>query len=501
MYLPTVIIHFLDQLQDLVFTIVLDPSPMAIFTNAALVRFTGINRDTLPNHPEVLRHLIHKDDWQDFLSLASSETPKTGKFRLLSKDGHWANVEGNFSRTDIEAGLAKVVQVIMRPNQPAEPMKAQDDALDQVAEIGRYLGQVSEPAEVYQRLGESVQRICPKAAAVLLGYAKPKGEGYKLEYARVGLENIDRSQWVDIAVSPAHLLDALYTTRVAKTYGEVDKNEEIAALTAAFPFLDTFSKNNSSALLVPLLAGDEVAGWLLALSSGVNAFTSADTSLVTAIANLAGSLLQTVSNHDLLTEAYDKTIEGWGTAVEIRDHESMGHSVRVAELTVRLAKRLGISGDNLVNIRRGALMHDIGKLGVPDSILLKAGPLDIEEIHEMRKHPQHAFEMLKNIGFMKDAIEIPYSHHERWDGTGYPLKLKGNAIPIAARIFSLVDVYDSMLSNKPYRRAWSINQVIDYIELNSGSMFDPRVAKEFVSMILEDNRERRRQLAEAESAN
>jgi HD-GYP domain-containing protein (c-di-GMP phosphodiesterase class II) len=178
-----------------------------------------------------------------------------------------------------------------------------------------------------------------------------------------------------------------------------------------------------------------------------------------------------------LTLAYDATIEGWSRALDLRDKETEGHTKRVTEITLRLAQLFGMNDRELVQIRRGALLHDIGKLGVPDGILLKPGSLSDEEWIVMRKHPQFAFDMLAPIQYLKPALDIPYCHHEKWDGTGYPRGLKGDQIPLTARIFAIVDVWDALTSDRPYRPAWPEEKVLAHIRSLSGTHFDPQVNK------------------------
>jgi len=178
-----------------------------------------------------------------------------------------------------------------------------------------------------------------------------------------------------------------------------------------------------------------------------------------------------------LSIAYDATLEGWAKALELRDRETVGHAHRVIEMTLQVADKLGIRGQALQHIRRGALLHDIGKMGIPDSILLKPGPLSPHEWEIMRQHPVHAYEMLKTIGYLEPALEIPYCHHERWDGNGYPRGLKDTAIPLSARIFAVVDVWDALTSDRPYRFAWSESRALEYIRMESGRHFDPQVVR------------------------
>jgi putative nucleotidyltransferase with HDIG domain len=184
-----------------------------------------------------------------------------------------------------------------------------------------------------------------------------------------------------------------------------------------------------------------------------------------------------------LVNAYDTTLEGWSKALELRDHETQGHTRRVTELTLRLAEKIGIPQAEMEHIRRGALLHDIGKMGVSDSVLLKPGPLNEEEWIAMKRHPVLAFELLSPIHFLKQALDIPYCHHEKWDGSGYPRGLKENEIPIAARAFALADVWDALTSDRPYRKAWSEEKAYQYIREQAGMHFDPDIVKAFLRMM------------------
>lgn len=180
--------------------------------------------------------------------------------------------------------------------------------------------------------------------------------------------------------------------------------------------------------------------------------------------------------------AYDTTLEGWSRAIEMRDEITEGHTRRVIELTLLMARKLGIKESDLINVRRGALLHDIGKLGVPDRILLKPGPLTDEEWAIMKQHPVLAFDWLFPIKYLRNSLEIPLCHHEKWDGSGYPRGLKGDQIPLEARIFAVADVWDALHSDRPYRKAWSKENVIEYIKENSGKHFDPTVVEAFLKL-------------------
>jgi putative two-component system response regulator len=187
--------------------------------------------------------------------------------------------------------------------------------------------------------------------------------------------------------------------------------------------------------------------------------------------------------HQNLLAAYEATIEGWSHAMDLRDRETEGHSHRVAELTIQLARVSGLSEEQLLHIRRGALLHDMGKLGIPDSILHKPASLTEEEWVVMRSHPQLAHDMLNSIEYLRPALDIPYCHHEKWDGSGYPRGLKGEQIPLAARIFAVVDVWDALTSDRPYRPSWTREDALTHIRNQSGKHFDPEVVDLFLRVV------------------
>lgn len=186
-----------------------------------------------------------------------------------------------------------------------------------------------------------------------------------------------------------------------------------------------------------------------------------------------------------LQASYETTLEGWSHALDLRDKETEGHTLRVTELTLRIARAMGFSAEQLVHVRRGALLHDIGKMGVPDQILHKPGPLTEEEWRSMKRHPELAYELLSPIQYLAPALDIPHYHHEKWDGTGYPDGLKGEEIPLAARIFAVVDVYDALTSDRPYRASWSKEQALAYIRSEAGRHFDPTVVDIFLKELSE----------------
>jgi putative nucleotidyltransferase with HDIG domain len=262
---------------------------------------------------------------------------------------------------------------------------------------------------------------------------------------------------------------------------ETGSNFTRASLLAGESFLEFYA--------VPLIAKGEIKGVLEVFH---RASLPRNPEWLDFLETLAGQAAITIDQTQLFDDlqranleliiAYDATIEGWARAMDLRDKETENHTRRVTEMTLSLAKALGIKDSETLHIRRGALLHDIGKMGVPDNILLKEGALTEEEWILMRRHPNFAYEMLQPIKYLRQSLDIPYSHHEKWDGTGYPRGLAGEQIPLAARIFAIVDVWDALTSDRPYRKGWSKQKALKHIREQRGKHFDPRVVDAFLEI-------------------
>ena len=302
------------------------------------------------------------------------------------------------------------------------------------------------------------------------------GEGYRLEMAENGFQALEKAKEI---LPDVILLDVMMP---GMTGFEVCQHIREDKQLAEIP-------------IIILTALDDHNSMLKALEAGADDFISKPFDRYELRARLLGIMrlnrYQKLNTeranleraHAELMAAYDATILGWSRAMDLRDRETEGHSQRVAEMTVRLAESMGLDDKELIHLHRGALMHDMGKLGIPDSILHKPDELTDEEWQVMRQHPQLAYDMLNFIGYLRPALDIPYSHHEKWDGSGYPRGLKGEAIPLAARIFAIVDVWDALTSERPYRPAWKDEEALAYIQEQSGKHFQPRIVELFFEIV------------------
>lgn len=269
---------------------------------------------------------------------------------------------------------------------------------------------------------------------------------------------------------------------VLTTNARTDPRFEQQASVAAYQLL--------SILCAPLKVKDELIGVIYVdnrAQTGI--FSSDELELISMFANQAAVAIDNArlfdglqASNEELQEAYHATLEGWVRALDLRDKETEGHTKRVTALTEKLARKMGMDENALVHIQRGALLHDIGKMAIPDGILLKPAALSPEERTLIEMHPVYAYEMLTPIRFLSPALDIPYCHHEKWDGTGYPRGLSGDTIPLAARIFAVVDVWDALVSDRPYRKAMKPEDVKRKLREDSGRHFDPQVVDAFLEL-------------------
>jgi len=289
----------------------------------------------------------------------------------------------------------------------------------------------------------------------------------------------------------ARLTDHPHINKVVSTKAPVYLRDARKARLSAAEKIVVDSRQLVSILYFPLLLKEDVIGvFIVGTTSKPRQFSKSEIDLSYilsfqvsfAIANAQLYKKAQQATVDL-SLAYDATLEGWSRVLDMRDHATDAHTHRVADLTVALASRMGLPESEMGNIKRGALLHDIGKMAIPDAILQKSDGLSDKELAIMQTHPEKAYQILSQIEYLGSAMDIPYCHHERWDGTGYPRRLKGEQIPLAARLFAVIDVFDALTSDRPYRKAWKMEEVVEYIRGQSGISFWPAAVEAFLEMI------------------
>ncbi len=361
-----------------------------------------------------------------------------------------------------------------------------------VSEIGRVLTETLDLPVIFKRLDHYLYELLPGISVVFISFYDAQAQRFTCQFASLNGDPINTDELPPAPLEPpgrGTQSEVVYTRKplILNDLIERSKNLSVNVLVGED---DPVAQ---SGLYAPMLAHDKVIGALQVQSNELNRFTAEDAEALSLVANTAAVAIENTRLLDDLrrsnldrTRAYESTLEGWSRTLDLRDKETEWHSKKVAEKTVKLADMLGIDGDERVNIYRGALLHDIGKINIPDSVLLKAGSLTDDEWATMRGHPKIAFDLLNPIEYLRPALDIPYCHHEKWDGTGYPRGLKGVEIPLAARIFAIVDVWDALCSDRPYRKAWPRQQAIQYIRQMRGSHFDPDVTDAFLKMVEEE---------------
>jgi HD-GYP domain-containing protein (c-di-GMP phosphodiesterase class II) len=333
----------------------------------------------------------------------------------------------------------------------------------------------------FKAIFEVLSDIVEADAAIALKY-NPISQKFNL----LGTHGLDKG-----AIAKIHLYSDSGLTKQVIDKGQAIQVDNMRVSDTGESFNDLFSQEGFQAYVtIPLINRNEFLGVFEVLWRDIY---YADTWKLDVL-QLVGESITFAMEHtaiveelkhrnEELTSTYTSTIEGLSRALELRDLETEGHTRRVSDLSLRLAEHMQIPPDQRVFIQQGALLHDIGKLGIPDAILLKPGSLTPQEWKVMQQHPLYAYNILASILTLRQALAIPLYHHERWDGSGYPYGLKGEQIPLSARLFAVVDVYDALTSNRPYRSAWSRSEAVDYLHEQSGKLFDQRVVTHFLDLI------------------
>jgi len=365
------------------------------------------------------------------------------------------------------------------------------DSLSKIAEEirGTTLSQVTiydlEGQEITTTFIESGSQLNPETSSGIISRQDKESYMQELAVANIPYQGLYAPLEVRSGKDVGIIATSLAKTMLVRA-SNTTRFEIFGFVTTAFLFIIAVGLFTADRFTKPLLkvvdASSQVAAGNLDISvtpKGNDEVSALAKSFNQMVSSLQYSKSELIRAHEDTLQAYDRTIEGWCKALELRDNVTEGHTLRVTDLTLLIARQMEIGKEALVHIRRGALMHDIGKMAIPDSILKKPASLDDDEWIEMRKHPIYAYEMLNRISYLAPSLAIPYCHHEKWDGTGYPRGIAGEEIPLEARIFAIADVWDALCSDRPYRKALPAETALKYIEDNRGTHFDPKVVDAF----------------------
>jgi PAS domain S-box-containing protein len=417
--------------------------------------------------------------------LRNQSNSRRYEFTALNHAGWVMDFEASAAPIPYQGGTAILVILrdITERKRSEQNEREQRDLAEALRDTASALNSTLNFEEVLRRILENIRRVIPYTTATIMMIDKDRQSIYIA--AEEGYIEHDAQSWVKNFSAPIEQLPTLqrmFTTGAPLAIPHIPHFTDWVELGPT-----TWSLSYVGA---PIRVKGQILGFINLDSSIPGFFNAFHAEQLQAFADQAGIAINNAqlmgqlqqTNLDLLT-AYNTTILGWAKALELRDYETQGHSQRVTDLTLSLAEQMGIEEPQLTHIRYGALLHDIGKLGIPDAVLFKHGPLTEAEWRTMRMHPVYAHQVLAHIPYLAASIEIPYCHHEHWDGSGYPNGLKGEQIPLAARIFTIIDVWDSLLSNRPYHNAWSKQDALVYMNNQSGKIFDPTILRVFIEMM------------------
>ncbi|MFN8412000.1 MAG: PAS domain S-box protein [Anaerolineales bacterium] len=482
-----------ENIPSVVYQCLNDERYTFIYLNDAIEALTGYSKKEFIEdglsffdlyHPEDLSHIptnkIHK------ANAASQSFHITYRIKHKSGDWRWVDEWGSYVQNeDGSIGFIEGVIIDITERKHAEEfMHKRTQELELLAGISQSLRSASNGNEMISILMKSNLQIVGGAYSSIFMI-----EEHNNFFVSSGWYSSAAGKEKNLYLGKHHPIGEGITGHVFQT-GEIYiakdfQNDPYAIILPE----ESFLQDVKSGISLPIHSKEKTIGVLHLWLNEQREFSENEIRLLTAVTDMAGNAIdraalheQTLRQADELSFAYEKTLAGWARALELRDEPTEGHTRRVTELTLRLANDMGIPKNELIHIQRGATLHDIGKMGIPDSILHKPGPLTEQEWDIMRRHPQYAYDLLSVIPFLRPALDIPLCHHENWDGSGYPRGLKEKEIPLVSRIFSIVDVWDALTSDRPYRPAWSKEKSRQYIQDLSGKKFDPQVVDAFLKM-------------------
>ena len=373
-------------------------------------------------------------------------------------------------------------------------LEERNEVLKIINSVGQKLAESKSTNEIYEIFQHASYQILPNTSTIIFSLFNNQTEMIHPAYLHHEGQIIDITQLNPIPLEPPGQGFQSRAIRSKKPLIVNNLQQDLEKKVNNYQKFGTEKVGTQSSIYVPMIARQKVIG-VINLQSFKNYYYNQDLAhLFTTLANTTAVAIQNTilfeeqkTHNQILRNAYEQTLIGWGKAVELKDLETENHNLRVAILAKKLAQKLNLTPDEITNVYQGALLHDIGKIAIPDSILNKPGKLTPQEWEIMKQHPVHAKNMLSEIEFLKTSIDIPYYHHEKWDGTGYPSQLIGEEIPFAARIFAIIDVYDALSSDRPYRPAWPEENIIPHLKSQAGHHFDPHILDIFLDMIQENS--------------
>ncbi len=469
--------------------ILLDSSLAIQYVSASGERLTGYSAEEVLGHS--VREFVHPEDLTAHESLMAEFQVAGGQSRVISsrircRDREWRWMEGVYHNLLGEPSVSAIVlnfRDITERRRGEQLVQDRDQMLLAIHQVTLEIGTELRLPVLLTNILRQAQSMLKADRGGGVYLREPSGDGLRLAHG----SGINQSRQGITIRKGQGLVGRIFETCQPLVVDDYTHWEARTDLGADLP---------NTVMGVPLFLHGQVIGVLtLIADSQLRKFTDEDVQQAEMFAGHAAIALDNAGLFERLDKAnrelslaYEETIEGWSQALDLRDKETEGHSQRVTELTMHLAEVMEVPLCERCHYRRGALLHDIGKVGVPDSILLKPAKLTGEEREVMQRHPGYAFEILSPIEYLRPALDIPHCHHEKWDGTGYPRGLQGKEIPLAARIFAVVDVWDALRSDRPYRAAWSHERAREYLHEQAGVQFDPDVVKAFLQMIEEEGK-------------
>jgi len=473
---------------DVIFRIKLSEPVKIEYISPAAERLLGFSLDELYADPLIMvRNSLNTSDPKAFTRWAEGMDASTINLPFLRKDGRkiWLElrctiIKDSQGQTEFMEGIGRdITQRIQSEQQLREQM----ERINALHQIDKAITSSFDLRVTYQVLLDQLRQVLHVDAASVLQF---ESDLIQYQYLTgLGFKTLESNLRTAFRHSPLPS-EAIATKKTTQIY--------LGSGQTFSPALTDILNNEKFVkyIATPMVIKGQIKGVLEIYHKSELEPTREWINFLEALAQQAAIALDNSQNflelqksQSVLLQAYDDTLMGWANFLDLRDKETEGHTVRVLERTMRAAQRLGVREEDMEHLRRGVLLHDIGKVGVPDHILNKPGPLTDEEWVIMKKHPEYAYQMLAPIGFLKQALDVPYCHHEKWDGTGYPRNLKGKAIPFTARIFTVFDVYDALTSERIYNKARSKEDAITYIRDNAGIIFDPDIVDICIDVIRE----------------